>query len=135
MENLKPERPPFLSALCALTFLGSGVMFVVYALASLFFEKASRIIIELSSWHTVEKISPIYFTILMVLNCLSLVGAIRMWKFHRDGLFIYTAAQLVLLFFPSVWLGWMAFSDTNAIFTTIFVVGYFLHWKVLKKRQ
>jgi len=132
MENLRNNRPPFLSALCLLTFIGSGTAFIGYFIASVFFEKTSELIVQYSSWHTVDKISPLYFTLLMVLFCFSLIGAIRMWKFHRDGFFTYTGAQLIILFLPLIWIGREAFSMTNAIFTTIFVLGYLFHLKVLK---
>jgi hypothetical protein len=55
-----------------------------------------------------------------------------MWKLHRDGLFIYTISQLIILFLPVIWLGWNAFSVTGAIFTGVFVVGYAMNWKWLK---
>lgn len=131
--NENTKRPPFLTALCGLTFVGSSVAFITWFLAALFFEKAGELIIKYSSWHAVEQITPLYFLILMVLNCFSLVGAIRMWKFRRDGFFVYAFAQLSIMFFPSIWLGWTAFSATNAIFTGVFLIGYSLNLKFLKR--
>jgi len=128
----KQKRPTLLITLCVMTFIGSGVAFLGYFIASLFFEQATELIIQYSSWHTTENISPLYFTILMALNSFSLVGAIRIWKLHRNGLFIYLFAQLGILFFPSIWVGWEAFSYTNLIFTLIFISGYFYHFKILK---
>ncbi len=132
MNELKTTRTVSLNALCILTFIGSTTSFIAYFLASLFFEKASQIIIKYSNWYSVEAISPIYFTIFMALSAISLVGAIRMWKLHRDGFFIYVAAQIVLLFLPVMWLGWNSFSDTGLIFTAIFIAGYGLNWKNLR---
>lgn len=130
-DNIK-SRPAFLSALCILTFIGSTLAFIGYFLASLFFERTSTLIIEYSSWHSVEAISPLYFTILMVLFALSLTGAIRMWKFHKDGFYIYVLSQLIILFLPAIWINWNAFSTTNAIVTGIFVLGYSLNWKLFR---
>jgi hypothetical protein len=132
-KEKRKQRPPFLSALCLLTFIGSSIGFFGYFLAALFFEKTSELIIKYSSWHSTEAISPLYFTLLMALFALSLTGAIRMWKLHRDGFFLYVFAQLAILFVPVIWIDWQALSTTNAIFTTVFVVGYGLNWKVLKK--
>jgi hypothetical protein len=132
MSEIKITRTDFLSALCILTFIGSTTSFIVYFLASVFYERASEIIIKYSNWHSVDAISPLYFTLLMVLSAISLIGAIRMWKLHRDGLFIYTISQLIILFLPVIWLGWNAFSVTGAIFTGVFVVGYAMNWKWLK---
>lgn len=134
-KEKRNQRPPFLSALCLLTFVGSSMGFLGYFFAALFFEKTSEIIIKYSSWHSTDAISPLYFTLLMVLFALSLTGAIRMWKLHRDGFFLYVFAQLAILFVPVLQIDWQAFSSTNAIFTTVFVVGYGLNWKVLNKRK
>ena len=132
MNEIKTTRTSFLSALCILTFIGSTASFFMYFLAALFFENATDFIIKYSNWHSVEAISPLYFTILMALSAISLSGAIRMWKLHRDGFFIYTISQLIFLFLPVIWLGWNAFSDTGAIFTAVFVVGYTMNWKWLR---
>jgi hypothetical protein len=131
MNEIKTNRSNLLTALCILTFIGSGASFFVYFLASVFFEKTSELIIKFSNWHSVEAISPLYFTLLMALSALSLVGAIRMWKLHRDGFFIYTITQIILLFLPVIWIGWISFSVTGAIFTSVFVVGYAMSWKWL----
>lgn len=128
----KKHRPVFLSALCILTFIGSGVAFIVYFLASIFYERTTEIIIKYSSWHSVEAISPLFFTALMALYAISLTGAIRIWKNHRYGFLLYTISQLIILFLPTVWINWQAFSVTNAIFTSIFIGGYLMNWKWLK---
>jgi hypothetical protein len=132
MNEVKTNRNNFLSALCILTFFGSTAAFFGYFLASVFFEKTSELIIKYSNWHSVEAISPLFFTILMVLSAISLTGAIRMWKLHRDGFFIYTISQLIFLFLPVIWLGWNSFSVTGAIFTAVFVVGYAMNLRFLK---
>jgi hypothetical protein len=132
MNEIKTTRTSFLSALCILTFIGSTASFFMYFLAALFFEKTSEFIIKYSNLHSVEAISPFYFTVLMALSAISLTGAIRMWKLHRDGFFIYTISQLIFLFLPVIWLGWNSFSVTGAIFTGVFVVGYAMNWKWLR---
>lgn len=129
--NIK-KRPDLLSALCILSFIGSTIAFFLYFLASVFFEKTSAIIIKYSNWHSTQAISPFYFTLFMALSAVSLVGAIRMWKLHRDGFFIYVLAQVILLILPVIWIGPNSFSVTGAIFTTIFVLGYALNWKYLR---
>ena len=126
------ERPAFFTALCILTFIGSGIGFFLYFLAAVFFEKTSEIIIKYSNWSSVDAISPVYFTALMALMAISLTGAIRMWKYHRDGFFLYIIAQLGILFLPVFWIDWKSFSDTNAIFTGIFFIGYALNYRRFK---
>lgn len=132
MNEIKTNRSNLLAALCILTFIGSTTAFIGYFLASVFFEKTSELIIKYSNWHSVETISPLYFTLFMAFSAVSLVGAIRMWKLHRDGFFIYIIAQIILLFLPVIWIGWISFSVTGAIFTAVFVVGYAMSWRWLK---
>lgn len=132
MNERKTKRSNLLAALCILTFIGSGAAFIVYFLASVFFEKASEFIIKYSNWHSVEAISPFYFTLFMAFSAVSLVGAIRMWKLHRDGFLIYTIAQIILLFLPVIRIGWNSFSVTGAIFTAVFTAGYAMSWKWMK---
>ena len=132
MQTEKIKRPDLLSALCILSFIGSGLAFIGYFLASLFFEKTSELIIKYSNWHSVEAISPLYFTVIMALSAGSLIGAIRIWKLHRDGFFIYLFSQFIILFLPVLWINRNAFSPIGAIFTLIFFIGYGLNWKSFK---
>ncbi len=132
MNNKIKTRSPLFSALCILTFIGSTVGFIGYFLASLFFDQTSELIIKYSSWHSVDAISPLYFTIIMALFAFSLTGAIRMWKFHRDGIFLYSISQIIIMFLPVVWINWNAFSVANAIATGVFIIGYALSFKYYK---
>ncbi len=131
-QNTSSKRPALLSALCILTFIGSTTGFIGYFLAAIFYEQVGMLVIQYSSWHSTEAISPIYFTLLMVFYALSLSGAIRMWKLHRDGFFLYTASQLAILFIPVIWINWQGFSYTNFIFILIFIAGYALNLKRMK---
>ena len=89
MTTENKRRPDFLSALCILTFIGSTTAFLGYFFAALFFERSSEYIIKYSPWNNVDTISPLFFTALMALYAISLTGAIRMWKLHRDGFLLY----------------------------------------------
>ena len=68
----------------------------------------------------------------MALSAASLIGAIRIWKLHRDGFFIYSIAQIIMLFLPVIWIGHNSFSVTGAIFTAIFIGGYALNLKWMR---
>jgi hypothetical protein len=82
--------------------------------------------------HSTVAISPLYFAFFMALSAVSLAGALRMWKLHRDGFFFYAAAQIIMLALPVFWLGSNSFSAPGAIFTGVFLVGYAMNWKRLK---
>ncbi len=135
MNDIQSYRTSFLSALCILTFIGSSTSFIAYFLASVFFEKTSALIIKYSNWYSTDAISPLYFTVLMALSAISLTGAIRIWKLHRDGFYIYSITQIIILFIPVIWMGWNAFSVTGAIFTAVFVVGYAINLKLMKRNR
>lgn len=131
-QDLSSRRPALLSALCILTFIGSTIGFIGYFLAAIFFEQVSRLIVQYSSWHSTDTVSPLFFTLLMVFYALSLTGAIRMWKLHRDGFIFYVISQVAILFVPVIWINWNAFSFTNSIFITILIIGYTLNLKKMK---
>ncbi len=130
--NVSSKRPPLLSALCILTFIGSTTAFVGYFLAAVFFEQVGRLILQYSSWHSTETVSPLFFTLLMVFYAVSLIGAIRMWKLHRDGFLYYTVSQLAILLIPVIWVNWNAFSFTNLIFILVFITGYAFNLKNMR---
>lgn len=126
------KKSPLFSALCFLSIIGSGLAFIAYFFAAIYFKKTSELIIEYSSWHSTESISPLYFTLLMALYAISLAGVIRIWKLNRDGFFLYWVTQIIILFVPVIWIEWSAFSVTNSIFTVVFIGGYLLYYKTLK---
>lgn len=126
------QRNDFLSALCILTFAGSSFKFVLYLLASLFFERASEIIIEYSAWHSTDAVNSLYFAILMSLSAFSIVGAVLMWKLRRSGFYVYTASQVLLSLLPVLWINNQASSIVNLIFTVVFICSYALNLRNLK---
>ncbi|MBN2635399.1 MAG: hypothetical protein JXR61_03955 [Prolixibacteraceae bacterium] len=129
MHESNSQRSNFLSAFCILTFLGSGLSFLMYFFAALFFEGASEFIIKYSRWSSTEDISPLYFTLLMAFNAISLTGAIRMWKLHRDGFFLYVISQLIIVFVPAIWINIDAISISNIIFTLVFFIEYGINFR------
>lgn len=126
------HRNDFLSALCILSFAGSGFRLVLFLLAALFFERAAGIIVEYSAWHSAGAVNAGYFAIVMLLAAVSLAGAWRMWNLHRDGFFIYAAAQISGVLAPVLWIGSEALSSVNVVFTAVFICGYALNLKYLR---
>mgnify|MGYP000354189066 CR=1 FL=1 len=78
-----------------------------------------------------EKLSPIYFALLMAAFSISMTGAIKLYRMQRSGIYFYLVAQAVILFLPVIWLGSNAFSVTNAIFTLIFSGVYLYYYKLI----
>ena len=126
------DRPRVLEALCMLSFLGSGGGFLLYLAAAVFYRKAQEIVLKFSSLHTTDGLSPLYFLLFSLFFLISLLGVIRMWNLKRSGLFIYTAAQVMILSWPLAWMGLEAFSATALIFTVLFLGAYTLQFSRLR---
>jgi hypothetical protein len=94
-----------------------------------------RIVIEkitlLTNITATEKLSPLYFAMLMFAFCLSLAGAIKLYRLQRAGLYFYLLAQAVIMISPVIWLGTKAYSVTNAIFTMVFAGVYLFYYRIL----
>ncbi len=109
IENELPKRPQFLTVLCILTFIGSGLSFIG-ALWGYFSIKASEKFlhnITSSDDHAHGMISGMQETMMkavenavpnmvigIVCALICLYGAILMWKLKRNGFFIYTVGEI-----------------------------------------
>lgn len=102
----EPERPDFLKILCILSFVGTGLMILVFGLGSLLLALDEQSIEEV--WPQVSQNNPQlenldgvvflkqvgWFCVYGFLaNILSLIGVIMMWRLERIGFFLYAAAE------------------------------------------
>jgi len=112
------ERPVFLTVLCILTFIGSGLS-LLFALIGLV---AAGAIESFAQYMPVGADSGLFKSIiLIVLLAGSLYGAIQMWKLQKLGFYIYAAANVILLI--------ISFGIFPLIFTALFIVLYGLNLK------
>ncbi|MDP2335983.1 MAG: hypothetical protein Q8N05_05955 [Bacteroidota bacterium] len=119
-------------AACVFSIIGSSIGFISMFFSTVFFKIVTEKIRSVTNLTSTEKLSPIYFAILMASFSVSLAGAIKLYRMRRSGLYFYLAAQTMVLFLPVVWLGSNAFSVTNAIFTLIFSGVYLAHYRIIK---
>lgn len=109
IEEQQPKRPQFITVLCILTFIGSGLSFLA-AIWGYFSIKASQTLLENmgnaegdpygmmngmqeTMIKAVENAVPnLIIGILSAALCL--YGAIQMWKLKRMGFFIYSIGEL-----------------------------------------
>jgi len=126
------KKPLLFEAACIFSIVGSSIGFVGMFIATFFFSSVTEKITMLTNITATEKLSPIYFAILMATFSVSLVGAIKLFRMQRVGIYFYIVAQATILFLPVFWLGNNAFSVTNAIFTLIFSGVYLANYKLLK---
>ena len=72
----------------------------------------------------------------LILTIIALFGVIQMWKLKKLGFYLYTAAEIVLLVFPLVIVGFNLIMGFTLIFgfiiTAAFIIMYALNLKALK---
>lgn len=105
------ERPQFLKILCILSFVASGLLLLIYAIGTLSLRMNEEIIGTF--WNEVIKVQPVLenvdpiiffheFGMLciysLILNIISLIGIIMMWRLNKIGFYIYVFAEITANF-------------------------------------
>jgi len=123
-------KPLFYESACIFSIIGSSIGFVSMLISTFFFRIVTEKITSITNITSTEKLSPVYFAMLMAAFSVSLTGAIKLYRMQRTGLYFYLSAQIIILFLPVFWLGTNAFSVTNAIFTVIFSGVYLYYYRI-----
>ena len=126
------KKPILFESASIFSIIGSSIGFISMFISTFFFRIVTEKITSVTNITATEKLSPVYFATLMAAFCISLVGAIKLYRMQRAGLYLYLTAQIMILFLPVIWLGGNSFSTTNAIFTLIFSGVYLAYYKSLK---
>lgn len=126
------RKPRFFESACIFSMIGSSLGLVMMMIATIFYSTVTEKIRMITDLTSTEKLSPVYFAFLMSGFAVSLAGAIKLYRWQRNGLFLYLPAQLFILFLPVIWMGSPAFSVTNAIFTLMFSSVYLWHFPKLQ---
>ncbi|MBU8892492.1 MAG: hypothetical protein KOO66_06915 [Bacteroidales bacterium] len=115
------QRPTFLTVLCILTFIASGLG-LLFGLIGLV---AAGAIESFSQYLPVGVDGGLLKSIItLVLIAASLYGAIQMWKLKKLGFYIYSAANVILLI--------LGFGIFALIITAAFIVMYYLNLKAME---
>lgn len=130
VSNFTGKRPPGLTLLCILSFIGSGAS----AFFSFFIAIAYDIIpiaVKQNPVPDSEELlkmiklaSPLFFTIMGFLYMASLAGAILMFRLRRNGFHFYTTSQLVMLIIPSFMITGFNLQVSNVLLTASFILAY-----------
>jgi hypothetical protein len=126
------NKPLFYESACIFSIVGSSIGLISMLISTLFFRIVTEKITLMTNITATEKLSPLYFALLMAAFSVSLAGAIKLYRLQRTGLYFYLVAQSIILFLPVFWLGSNAFSVTNAIFTLIFSGVYLFYYRITK---
>lgn len=147
--NDKQERPAFLTVLCVLSFIASGIsivgMLVIGAAKKVANDSGSDLLEQARQsnpelYDTPEKevamqqleviLTWPYIIVATILILVSLFGVIKMWKLKKQGFFIYTAAAIGGLILPLLY--GIAFSTLGLIIPVFFIVMYGVNLKAMK---
>jgi hypothetical protein len=121
------KKPIFYEAACVFSIIGSSLGILSMFISIVFFRIVTEKVTLLTNITATEKLSPLYFAMLMAAFSISLAGAIKLYRMRRSGIYFYLVAQTMVLLLPVVWLGSNAFSVTNTIFTLLFS-GVYLYY-------
>ena len=124
------KKPIFYEAACIFSIIGSSIGFIMMFVATFFFDPVTEKIRQVTDLTATEKLSPVYFALLMAAFSVSLAGAIKLYRMQRTGLYFYLTAQIIILFLPVFWLGNNGLSVTNTIFTLIFSGVYLYYYRI-----
>jgi hypothetical protein len=139
-NTINPEvkkRPTFLTVLCILTFIGSGLGVIGGLISVVAVGMADTLadIPVMGAAVTAAVTGGIAYSILsLVLALCSLFGAIFMWKLKKMGFWLYVIAQIVMLIIPFIFLPSivaMAGFIVSIIFTAAFIIMYGVNLKHL----
>ncbi|HRN43004.1 MAG TPA: hypothetical protein PK649_13165 [Vicingus sp.] len=117
-------RPGFLTVLCILTFIGSGLGTLFMLLATI---GMGTLLANIPGMDALMGGGTAYFAISTLISAATLYGAIQMWKLKKMGFFIYAGAGVVGIILPLVF--GLPFSAMGAVFPVLFIVLYYLNVK------
>ena len=120
------KRPVFLTVLCILTFIGSGLGILTTLLLLVGVGALAEMMGGMGGGMLGGGTA--YLAVSLVLAAASLFGALQMWKLKKMGFYLYVGAQLIAAILPLVWLG-SAFAILGFLWPVVFIVLYGLNLK------
>lgn len=141
-ENSIQDNPAyhFLRFVLVLSMIGSGMNLLSYLMTGLLMPTMQSYIasgqITFPDQFTVAVEQMLrtprpYFFSMALLNALSLVGAIRMWKLYRNGFHFYALSQLLMLLVTGLFLGRQYVMLGDIMMTLLFITIYFVLFRRL----
>jgi hypothetical protein len=140
------KRPVFITVLCILTWVGSGILFFwhgfqYYMMSALYNTIAQMNTIVGSSDNTSNSLAwMLWGYLISCVCCLICAGAaVVMWKQRKWGFYLYTVAEitpLVISFYAIFGLGGMQFSSmAYLVATSIIPIGFVVMYGVNLKHM
>lgn len=100
-EQINTSRPFFLSILCIAIFIYAGFLAFLFLLAIIFNQWVTNTMVDFFPEKILTNAHVIIISILgFVLNCVSVIGALYLWKLRKKGFYLYLISNLVFILFP-----------------------------------
>lgn len=144
----QPKRPQFLTVLCVLSFIWSGLvllcLLICLAFSSFIFEALEKLTLDENTMaamdenqqkgiQTLLEVGPGKFAAIialgMVIYMISLLGVIKMWKLQKWGFYIYSVINTMSLIYSVI-----SGSYFMAIISLLFVVMYYKNFKYMNAK-
>lgn len=132
-NNPAATRPAFLTVLCILSFIFSGIAIILLIIGLLGMGAATALAnsaIDAGGTYTGPSIGLTwaYLIIGFLTSLIGLYGVVKMWKLQKVGFYIYTACVVISMIMGIVYAGFGIMS----ILPLVFVVLYGLNLKAMK---
>ena len=136
-QATRAKRPTFLTVLCILTFIGSG-WGVLGSIFNFFTADVINGDLYMETYNSMvgDIESDPYGLTQSIVDHISLLGAILMFNLRRIGFFLYTAAQILMLFVMPYFAGFgfltLVQMTLSGIVTLAFIIMYAVNLKHMR---
>lgn len=132
------KRPPSLTLLCIMSFIGSGVSIISSVVVALAFDILPDIAQQSPLPQAEEMVEfvrmggRLFFVLMSIWNILSFIGVWFMWNLRKTGFHFYTLAQLFMLITPLFLFTNYQLPLSNLLLTGTFILAYGLNMRFMR---
>ncbi|MBV2247309.1 MAG: hypothetical protein KUL83_09110 [Lentimicrobium sp.] len=132
------KRPPSLTLLCIMSFIGSGASLLSSVVVALAYNMLPAIAEQSPLPQAKEMIEfvllggRIFFVWMSIWYALSLIGVYFMWKLRKKGFHFYTISQLLMLITPLFLFPNYQLPISNLLLTGSFILAYRLNMRFMR---
>lgn len=125
-EQINTSRPFFLSILCIAIFVYAGFLTFLFLLGIIFNQWVTNTLVDFFPEKTLTNGLVLIISILgFVVNGVSVLGAVFLWKLRRTGFYLFLISNLVFILFPFL-IGYGNYYSTVIIIVMLLLIALFL---------
>lgn len=126
------KRPTFLTVLCILTWINSGLGALVFLLLTVAAGVIAEALSSIPGMDGFAEAGIAFFALMLLLSVGNIVGAAMMWKLKKTGFYIYAACNVIAFILPMILIEGWPFSIMGLFWVALFITLYGLNLKHLK---